>query len=85
MDFKILENGKELECSIITAFRDDNNGISYVVYTDGEKDSNGEMEVYASRYVLEDNQYILNPIDSEKEWDFVDNMLEARCKEVNYE
>ena len=85
MNFKIIENGKEIECSIITTFKDNTRDINYVVYTDGEKDSNGEMEVYASRYVLENNQYILNPIERAEEWDFIDNMLEAKSKEVYYE
>ena len=38
MDFKILDNGKEILCDIVLTFRDDNNDKNYIVYTDGTKD-----------------------------------------------
>ena len=80
MGFKVIENGKEVECEIITIFRDDNNDINYIVYTDGTKDANNELEVFASRYVEEDNNYILQAIETESEWNFIDNMLEAKFR-----
>jgi uncharacterized protein YrzB (UPF0473 family) len=80
MKFKIIENGKEIECEIVLTFRDENNDINYIVYTDGTKDSDGELEVYASRYIEEANKYILHPIQSEVEWNLVDNMLELKFR-----
>lgn len=80
MKFKIIENGKEIECEIVLTFRDENNDINYIVYTDGTKDSDGELEVYASRYIEEDNKYILKPIQNESEWNLVDNMIESKFR-----
>ena len=80
MNFKVIEAGKEVECEIITIFRDDNNDINYIVYTDGTKDENDELEVFASRYIEEDGNYILKAIESDAEWNLIDNMLESKFR-----
>ena len=80
MKFKIIEDNNEIICDIVMNFRDDNNDINYIVYTDGTKDSDGELEIYASRYIIENNNYILNPIENDYEWDLIDNMLEYWCE-----
>lgn len=83
MDFKILENGKEISCDVILTFRDDNNDINYIIYTDGTKDETGELEIYASRYIIDNNYYLLKEIENDYEWDLIDNMLEAKYKELD--
>ncbi len=80
MKFKIIDGDKEIICDIVMTFN--NNNIDYIVYTDGTKDDNGDLEIYASRYVLNNDQYILNPIEDDSEWDLVDEMLESVSKEV---
>lgn len=80
MNFKVIENDKEIECEIVTIFRDDNNDINYIVYTDGTRDENDELEVFASRYIEDGSNYILQGIESESEWNFVDNMLESKFR-----
>lgn len=82
MNFKIIDNGKEIEAKIILTFKDSSNDINYIVYTDGSVDSNGEEEVYASRYKLKNGNYILEAIENNYEWDLVDNMLESKYKEL---
>lgn len=79
MDFKIIDSeGKEITCEIVTTFKNDETGITYVVYTDGTKDENGELETYASRYALEGSNYVLYPIEDDSEWDLIDEVLEDR-------
>lgn len=80
MNFKIYENNKEIVCNIIKLFKDDSNDINYIIYTDGTKDDNGELEIYASRYILENNKYILTDIENDYEWNLIDNMLESMNK-----
>ena len=82
MNFKIYDNGKEVECEIIMTFKDESNDINYIVYTDGTKDNEGDLEIYASRFVLENNDFILQPIENDYEWNLIDNMLESKVKEV---
>ena len=82
MNFKVIENGKEIECDILLTFKDDNNDINYIVYTDGTKDDEGDLEIYASRYVIKDNDFYLEEIKTESEWNLIDNMLESKYKET---
>lgn len=82
MNFKIIENDKEIKCDIVLTFRDDNNDINYIVYTDGTKDANNELEIYASRYILENGEFILKDIESDYEWNLVDNMLDSKYKKL---
>ena len=83
MNFKIIEDGKTITCDVVMTFTDDNNGINYIIYTDGTADEDGDLEIYASRYIVNDNDYILSPIENDYEWDLIDNMLEAKDKESN--
>ena len=76
MDFKILdENGKVVECEMLYTFTNPDNNINYILYTDGTEDEGGQLEVYASRYVLDGDNYILKEIEDESEWDLVDEVL----------
>lgn len=82
MNFKVIENGKEIECDILLTFRDESNDINYIVYTDGTKDDEGDLEIYASRYVIKDKDFYLEEIKTESEWNLIDNMLESKYKEI---
>ncbi len=78
MDMKLIHNGEELSCDIITMFKDEINNINYVVYTDGSKDENGYKNIYASRYkYLEENSIELLDIEDDKEWDMVDEVIRS--------
>ena len=81
--FKVLSNGKEINCNVLLTFRDDNNDINYIVYTDGTLDEDNEPLIYASRYVLENNSYILKDIENDYEWDLIDNMLDSKYKGID--
>lgn len=83
MTFKIYQNGKEITCDIVLTFRDENNDVNYIVYTDGTKDDHDDLEVYASRYVIKDDNYYLEPIQNESEWNLIDNMLESKYKGID--
>ena len=82
MNFKVIENGKEIECDILLTFKDDNNDINYIVYTDGTKDDEGDLEIFASRYVIKDYDFYFEEIKTESEWNLIDNMLESKYKEI---
>lgn len=82
MNFKIIEDGKEVVCDIVLTFRDENNDVNYIVYTDGTKDEDNELEIYASRYVMDNENYVLKDIENDYEWDLIDNMLDAKYKEL---
>lgn len=83
MTFKILDDGKEIVCNIVMTFTDENNKINYIIYTDGTKDFDGELEIYASRYEIQNGDYVLSDIETDYEWNLIDNMLESKYKELN--
>ncbi|MBQ7136744.1 MAG: DUF1292 domain-containing protein [Bacilli bacterium] len=84
MKFNVIDNnGKQIECDVIFTFKDDSNNISYIVYTDGTKDESGDLEIYSSRYVLENDNYILQAIENDYEWNMIDNMIASRFNEVD--
>ena len=80
MNFKIIDEGREIICDIVMTFKDDSNNINYIVYTDGTKDFKGELEIYASRYIIEDGNYMLEPIENDYEWNLIDSMLNINSK-----
>ena len=45
MNFKVIDDGKEIECNILFTFKDETSSINYVIYTDGIMDKNGEKHV----------------------------------------
>ena len=77
MKFTLVDNVKEIECDIVMTFNDETNKVNYIVYTDGTKDKEGKLEIYASRYKMDGKDYILNPIENDYEWNLIDNMLGA--------
>ncbi|MGN1386798.1 MAG: DUF1292 domain-containing protein, partial [Bacillus sp. (in: firmicutes)] len=73
----IDENGNEQLCEILFFFHSDEFNKDYVLYYPiGEEDENGEIIVHASSYVQndEDTEGELAPIETEEEWDLVEEM-----------
>ncbi|WP_071442854.1 DUF1292 domain-containing protein [Traorella massiliensis] len=65
------ENGKEVAMEILFTFANEEMGKQYVVFVDPNDDSG---EVFASCYDDEGN---LLPIESESEWEMVEEVLGA--------
>ena len=76
------ENGNEVIYDVLFTFESDETGKNYIVYTDNHKDSNGNIEVYASIYDPENPQSKLEPIETEKEWKVIETILETLQEEV---
>ena len=70
--FKVIENDKVIECEILLKFRDDNNDKNYIVYKE-----TGSDVIYASRYDVINEEIVLKGIETEYEWNLIDNMLES--------
>ncbi len=71
--------GNRVTCKMLFCFK--NNDINYVVYTNGHR-TKGVLDVYASRYVLVNNEFILGNIENSQEWDIVDYHLSKYLKEA---
>lgn len=76
MTFKITdENGKDIECEVLFTFESEETKKNYIVYTDNTIDEEGNTKVYASIYNPNDENSILYPIESEKEWKIIETIL----------
>ncbi|MBQ3528243.1 MAG: DUF1292 domain-containing protein [Clostridia bacterium] len=76
------EDGSEVECDILASFDCEDTGKSYIIYTDNELDENGNTQLFAS--VWDDSGEIpkLLEIESEEEWQMVDELLDQMIDAV---
>ena len=69
------EAGKEVEVDILFTYTSKENDKLYIVYTDHNKDSDGQEKVFAGIYD-EENQ-ILNPLEDKEEYVIIENILSS--------
>lgn len=50
--------------------------LNYIVYTDDEKDRDGSIKVYASKYETIKGKVILKPIDTDEEFAIIEKYLD---------
>ncbi|WP_210366943.1 DUF1292 domain-containing protein [Bacillus sp. REN3] len=83
------ENGNEQLCEVLFTFDSDEFGKSYVLYypVGAEEEDEDEIEIHASSFVpTEDGQDgELMPIETDKEWDMIEEMLETFLAEQDEE
>ena len=81
----VINEGKELECDVLFTFDSDETKKSYIVYTDNTTDESGSTRVYASIYDATGADKSLKPIESEQEWDVIENILSSIQEKVDNE
>lgn len=81
----VNDEGKELECDVLFTFDSDETKKSYIVYTDNTTDESGSTRVYASIYDTTGADKSLKPIESEQEWDVIENILSSIQEKVDSE
>ncbi|MBE6714928.1 MAG: DUF1292 domain-containing protein [Ruminococcaceae bacterium] len=69
-------DGSEVECDILAAFDCETTGKSYIIYTDNELDENGNTCLYASVFDESEDGSRLLEIESEEEWQMVDELID---------
>lgn len=78
----VNDEGKEIECEVLFTFDSDETKKSYIVYTDNTKDEIGNIKVYASVFDPTGASSALLPVETEKEWLVIENIL-ASIQEQN--
>jgi len=76
------ESGKEVVYDVLFTFDSDETKKSYIVYTDNTTDKDGNIEVYASTYAVENGNTRLDKIETEKEWKIIQTILETLEEEI---
>lgn len=73
----INELGDNIECEVIMTYHSLDNNLDYVFYTDNNYDESNELNLYASRYLgEEDGKMILEDITDDNEWNLLDKVLD---------
>ena len=81
--FKVINNeGVEVTCDILFNFDSEETKKCYIVYTDNSKDSEGNIQVFASIYDPKQENPKLEPIESEQEWKIIETILNTLQEEI---
>ena len=73
----IDDDGKEVVCNVLFTFDNADESRHYLVYTDGSKDDEDNVRVYASRYDPQHGDKMeLLPIETDEEWATIQEILE---------
>lgn len=78
------EDGEEHLFETLFTFNVDDTNKSYVAVVPVEQSESDEVEVYAFRYEMEgedENDLVLFPIESDEEWELVEEMLYTIAEE----
>ena len=69
--------GKKHEYRVLLDVENTSLKVNFIVYTDEEKDDNGDIVCYASTYVLSEKGNItkLKPVSGEEEFEFLSKLL----------
>ncbi|GAA0432248.1 MAG: DUF1292 domain-containing protein [Bacillota bacterium] len=80
------ENGEEHLFEVLFTFDVDETSQSYIAVIPVEQSEDEEVEVYAFRYEekeKDDDDLSLFPIESDKEWEMVEEMLHTLADQEN--
>ncbi|NLM63268.1 MAG: DUF1292 domain-containing protein [Mollicutes bacterium] len=76
MTFTVIdEKGNQIECEALFTFESEETGKNYIVYTDNTLDEDGNTKVYAAIYNPDEEDGILQPVESDKEWQIIETIF----------
>ncbi|MCM3237097.1 DUF1292 domain-containing protein [Heyndrickxia oleronia] len=85
----IDEDGNEQLHEVLFTFESEEFGKSYVLYfpVGAEEDDNEEIEIHASSFIQKEDgeEGDLQPIETEEEWDMIEEMLNTFLDEQEEE
>lgn len=76
------ENGNIRECEELATFDLTKFNKSYIIYTDYQTDSDGAIMLYASSYKKGDENLVLEPVETDEEWEQISIAWETIKDEV---
>lgn len=81
-EFEVFNDlGEKITCNALFTFESDETGKNYIVYTDNTMDEEGHKKVYASTFDPALENPVLGPIETEKEWNIIEDILNKLQKE----
>lgn len=76
----IDSNGSLVDVEVISVFNLDETGGNYAVYTFNDKDDNGLIKIYVTKFEEKGGTYEFDFIDSDEEWNTVKNVLKTMAR-----
>lgn len=76
------EKGEELECEALFTFDSEEFKKSYIVFTDNTLDNTGNIKVYANTYDPSSKDLSLGKIETEEEWQVIEDLLSSLQEKV---
>jgi len=73
--FKAVVDNHEIEYEILCVYKLIDTNKDYIIYTDNSYDSNNKLKVYASIYYPNDMSRGFDNIETDYEWEKVNDML----------
>ena len=81
--FKLKDDyGNETVYDVLFTFDNEETNKSYIAYTDNSVDEKGNVLVYACVYYPGTDSTRLDPIETDKEWQVIEKILETIQEEV---
>lgn len=79
------DKGEQKEFEVLFTFDSDETKKNYIVYTDHKKDPDGKEMVYASIYDATGKDKNVYPVETPKEWQVIENILNSIEQKINNE
>ena len=79
------DEGKSIECDVLFTFDSDEFKKSYIIFTDNTLDENGNIKVYANTYDPSGKDIDLGKIETDKEWEVIENLLASLQEKIGDE
>ena len=79
------QSGVTKEYEILFTFDSEETQNSYIVFTDNNKEKDGNIITYAATYAKDGDKLELNDIKTEKEWTLIENLLSQIEEKLNSE
>ena len=76
----VLEDGTVDEVELLFAFEFNDTKKEYVVYTKNEKDESGNITIYVSSVIREDDKVKLGSVETDDDWTRIKDVLRELSK-----
>jgi len=77
------DQGEQVDCEVLFTFDSEETKKSYIAYTDNTEDEVGNTKVFASCYDPSGANSALTPLESEEEWQVIENILASIQEKVS--
>lgn len=78
-----IENGQKIEYEVIMQFTSKTTAKKYLFYTNNKRNADGKLEIFVSNYIVNNDNYILYPIEDKKEIDMCNQILKDLREKLN--